>query len=63
MRVTGITPTRNRALEDGITTLLGLVSAIALVLNQNGVYPKVTSIVSGVALALLGVFTNKLIKG
>jgi hypothetical membrane protein len=59
---TGITPTRNRAREDLITTLLGLVSAIALVLNQNGFYPKTSSVISGVALALLGVFTNKPLK-
>ncbi len=63
MRATGITPARNRSLEDGITTLLGLVSAIALVLNTNGYYPKVTGVVSGVALALLGVFTNKPLRG
>jgi hypothetical membrane protein len=63
MTRTLITPARNRSLEDWITTVLGLVSAVALVLNTNGYYPKVTGVVSGVALALLGVFTNKPLRG
>lgn len=50
---------RNRAKEDTITTVLGVISAIALVMAEQGVYPRVSSVVSGVALALLGVFTNK----
>jgi hypothetical membrane protein len=50
---------RNRAKEDTITTVLGLMSAIALVMAEQGFYPRVSSVVSGVALALLGVFTNK----
>lgn len=51
--------TRNRALEDWITTFLGLISAVALVMAENGFYPRTAGAVSGVALALLGVFTNK----
>jgi hypothetical protein len=52
-------PTRNRVLEDWITTILGLISAVALVMAENGFYPRIAGAVSGVALALLGVFTNK----
>jgi hypothetical protein len=63
MTRTVINPPRNRTLEDWITSLFGLISAIALVLNQYGVYPKVTGVISGVALAFLGVFTNKPLKG
>lgn len=50
---------RNRAKEDTITTVLGLISAIALVMSEQGFYPRVAGVVSGIALALLGVFTNK----
>jgi hypothetical protein len=53
---------RNRALEDGITTVLGFVSAVALALNQFNFYPRVSGVVSAVALALLGLFTNKPLK-
>jgi hypothetical protein len=59
MNKTFIKPLRNRALEDRITTVLGVISAIAMVLAQNNIYPRVSSVVSGVSLALLGLFTNK----
>lgn len=53
---------RNRALEDRITTVLGLISAVALAMNQFAFYPRVSGVVSAVALALLGTFTNKPLK-
>jgi hypothetical membrane protein len=53
---------RNRNKEDTITTVLGVISAIALVMAEQNFYPRVAGVVSGVALALLGVFTNKPLK-
>jgi hypothetical protein len=50
---------RNRALEDNLTTGLGLIAAVAGGLNQSGFYPRVSGLVSVIALALLGFFTNK----
>jgi hypothetical protein len=52
-------PSRNRALEDGITTALGFVSATALAMNQFEFYPRVSGLVGTVALAAMGFFTNK----
>jgi hypothetical protein len=53
---------RNRSLEDNLTTAFGLVSAVAGGLNQGGFYPKTTGLISVVALAFLGYFTNKPLK-
>jgi uncharacterized membrane protein YidH (DUF202 family) len=53
---------RNRALEDWITTALGFVSAVALAMSQFNFYPRVSGVVSAVALAALGLFTNKPLK-
>jgi hypothetical protein len=50
---------RNRALEDNLTTVLGLIAAVAGGLNQGGFYPRISGLVSVIALALLGFFTNK----
>jgi hypothetical protein len=50
---------RNRALEDNLTTGLGLIAAVAGGLNQGGFYPRISGLVSVIALALLGYFTNK----
>lgn len=50
---------RNRSLEDNLTTVLGLIAAIAGGLNQGGFYPRVSGLVSVISLALLGFFTNK----
>jgi hypothetical protein len=50
---------RNRALEDGITTVLGFISAVALAFNQFNFYPRVSGVISAVALAAMGFFTNK----
>jgi hypothetical protein len=50
---------RKRSLEDNITTVLGVVSAVAAGLNQYNYYPRVTGAISVIALALLGLFTNK----
>jgi hypothetical protein len=51
--------TRNRALEDNLTTGLGLIAAVAGGLNQGGFYPRISGLVSVIAVALLGFFTNK----
>lgn len=51
--------TRNRSKEDWITTILGVISASALVMAENQFYPRTSGAVSGIALALLGIFTNK----
>jgi hypothetical protein len=53
---------RNRALEDGITTVLGFISAAALAMNQFNFYPRVSGVVSAIALAAMGFFTNKPLK-
>jgi hypothetical protein len=50
---------RNRSLEDNLTTVLGLIAAVAGGLNQGGFYPRVSGLVSVISLALLGFFTNK----
>jgi hypothetical protein len=50
---------RNRALEDNLTTGLGLIAAVAGGLNQGGFYPRISGLVSVISLALLGYFTNK----
>jgi hypothetical protein len=50
---------RNRALEDSLTTGLGLIAAVAGGLNQGGFYPRISGLVSVISLALLGYFTNK----
>jgi hypothetical protein len=50
---------RNRALEDNLTTGLGLIAAVAGGLNQGGFYPRISGLVSVIAVALLGFFTNK----
>lgn len=50
---------RNRVLEDHVTTAMGLIAAVAGGLNQGGFYPRETGLVSVVALAMLGYFTNK----
>ena len=44
---------------DTLTTVLGVISAIASVLYQQGIQTTWTGAVSAVSLAALGYFTNK----
>jgi hypothetical protein len=47
---------------DRATTILGLIAAIAVALENQGIYPHVMAAIAAVSLSAWGYLTNKIIK-